>query len=521
MSRRPFPRTTPPSRLEPVLASVVAAVLAMLWAPRAARFTTDSESYLDVAANLRAGLGLVQQVVDFWRPQLPDPLGMWPPLYPGTLAAFAAFGVPLERAATLVPGLAFVAFAALFHAFALRVTTRPAARIATAITLLSPALGRASGMAWSEWPFLMWIGASCLMLELALGDGRGRHDARRRLWLAVIAGAFAGFACLTRYLGGALVVSAALVLLISSAPRARLAGFLAPALGLPGLWAIWNLRHFGRPFGPALPRAHETMLEVCGQFASAMRWTLLPAPMPPHTLLAVVALAGIAALLVTSLVLGRSRAIAGAFALCFAASLVAARSGASVNPIGERYVLPLIPFVWLAAASTLAWLAARLRAGAALATVLAVVLPCAAGVQTIRELRARPTPALEPRARAALHDELRALLGDGRGPVLSDAAHSVRPATGRAAIEVPEAGFRLRPFLEVDELRWRGRGVREAVFSNASWRGDGDGLALALATARHGAWLAQRIAPGSPSRWTVIDSSAHFVHFALDSAAAN
>ena len=114
---------------------VFALALVAVVAPRVAGWTTDSDAYIDVAANLRAGRGLVQGVVDFWRPAVPEPLGMWPPLYPALVALGGVFGMPLDLAARLVSAASFAAFAAAFHALAARALGRGPGALVTLFAL--------------------------------------------------------------------------------------------------------------------------------------------------------------------------------------------------------------------------------------------------------------------------------------------------------------------------------------------------------------------------------------------------
>src|SRR5262249_53759309 len=140
--------------IERAIVIAAALVLVGLFRPRTAAFTTDSDAYLDVARNLLDGAGLVQRVVDFWRPTAPDPLGLWPPLYPLATAGLAGWGASVESAARLVSALAFLAFAPAFHGLARRALGPAAALVVTALVLCTVGIPRAAAMAWSEMLFL-------------------------------------------------------------------------------------------------------------------------------------------------------------------------------------------------------------------------------------------------------------------------------------------------------------------------------------------------------------------------------
>src|SRR5678815_1103580 len=65
-----------PESVDRVIALLLALAIAQLFDLSVAPFTTDSDSYLDVAKNLLAGQGLVMRIVDSWRPAIPDPMGL-------------------------------------------------------------------------------------------------------------------------------------------------------------------------------------------------------------------------------------------------------------------------------------------------------------------------------------------------------------------------------------------------------------------------------------------------------------
>jgi hypothetical protein len=497
--------------------AVAAAVVALLAAPRADHFTTDSESYLDVARALLAGGGLVQQVVDFWRPAVPDPLGLWPPLYPVLVAGLARVGFPVEGAAIAVSVLAWLAFAVLFHALAHRTVAPRPARVATVLALLTAPLAFASGAAWSEMLFLALAAGAWLALGDALEPPAHRGDERRRLAAAAFAGGLVGLAALTRYAGWSLAPLALGALLASRVPRNAVTVFALPAFALPGLWLARNIVVFGSPTGPGLPPATEGALAVVGQLGGALRWALVPWPAQLSGALSGLLLAALFVLATFALMIGRRPALASALALAWLATLVTLRSMVSVNPIGVRYVLPALPFLWLACVAAASWIAGRVRFAATIAGGVAAIALVLAAIGFARALTVNPAPAASVRQRALLHAELRALVGPDSVPLLSDDGHAVRSATGRAAVQLPAGAFRMRAFEAADFERWRSSGVTDAVFRADAWRDTTGGRAGARARveARHGAWLAARLLPGSRERWTVADSTPHYVRFVL------
>lgn len=497
--------------------AAAAAVVALLAAPRANHFTTDSESYLDVARTLLAGGGLAQQVVDFWRPAVPDPLGLWPPLYPLLVAGLGRIGFPLEGAAITVSVLAWLAFAVLFHELARRTLAAIPARVATALALLTTPLAFAAGAAWSEMTFLALATGAWLALGDALEPPAHRGDERRRVGLAVTAGVLIGLAALTRYVGWTLAPLALGALLAARVPGNAVAGFAAGAFALPGTWLVRNLALFGGPAGPGLPPASEGFGAVLGQLAGALRWSLVPWPAHLNAALSGLMLFVLALLVAFALVLGRRAALVSALALAWLVTLVVLRSLVSVNPVGARYVLPALPFLWLAGVTALGWVADRVRFATPLAAGVAAVALTLSAAGFVRAVIVNPAPSAAVRARSERLSELRVLVAPGPAPVLSDDGHAIRSATGRAAVQLPPGAFRMRAFEPADLERWRARGVAEAVFATAAWTDTSGGAAGARARveARHGAWLADRVLPGTPARWSVADSTPGYVRFRL------
>ncbi len=498
-----------------VVVAVAALVIGAVVGTRTPGFTTDSESYLDVARSVVAGHGLVQHVADFWRPRLPDPLGLWPPLYPLLVAALARLGAPLEGAARFVSGVAFPLFALAFLALAGELLGAGAAALAvTLIAIATLAVAFAAGMAWSEMPYLALATAALLLLARVEAANRATRDGPPPR-LVLLAGLLAGLAALTRYIGVVLIpVGFAWLLFMRVPSRARLVWLLAAAIP-PGAWFVHNLVRFHALTGPGLPPAHGSPFAVLAQLLPALRWGFVPWPLEASAWVSALFVVLLFALGAFAWATGGARALVAAYAGAYLLALLSLRASLTFNVIGYRYLTPVIPLLWLAAASGLAWLADRMRFAGAVARALAIGLLALSAVALVRFVVRLPSPSPERVARRAELTELRALLADAGGAVLSDAGHRVRSATGRDAVEVPPAPFAAREFTAADEQRWRAAGVTEAVFRSGSWRGADPARVRAGLTARFGPHLATRLMPGSPGRWTVVDSSATFVRFAL------
>jgi hypothetical protein len=241
----------------------------------------------------------------------------------------------------------------------------------------------------------------------------------------------------------------------------------------------------------------------------------VPWPLEASGFASAVFVIGLLALGAFAWAIGGPRALVAGYAGAYVVTLVTLRASLTFNGIGYRYLTPVLPFLWLAAAAGLDWLAERMRfAGSAARamTVATLILSAVAATRFVVRLP-HPAPALVTR-RAELA-ELQRLLALSDGPVLGDAGHLVRSATGRDAVDVPPAPFAPRFFTAEDASRWRAAGARQAVFRSESWRGDDRHVVRTRLEARFGPWLAARLAPGDPERWPVADSGATFVRFAL------
>ena len=509
-------RHRPVASLRDRVIVVVTALVLVSWVgPRVPGFTTDSEAYLDVARSLLAGQGLVQHVADFWRPRVPDPLGLWPPLYPLVTAGLARLGAPLEVAARLVSALSFPVFALLFLSLATELLGAAVPALAiTIVTVSTLAIAFAAGMAWSEMLYLALSTGALLGLVRVAAPVRGWREATP-LRLAVLAGACAGLAALTRYIGVILIPVGLVWLLLTRGPTRTLVTWLVCAALPPLAWSVHNVVRFGNALGPGLPLSHASVLGVAAQLLPALRWGFVPWPIEASGPASAVFVAGLVALGAFAWAIGGPRALVAGYVAAYLVTLVTLRASLTFNGIGYRYLTPVMPFLWLAAAAGLTWLAERMRFAGTAARALTVVILVLSAVAVARFGIRLPHPAPAMVTRRAELTELGRLLPADGGPVLGDAGHLVRTATGRDAIEIPPAPFAPRFFTELDAARWRAAGARQAVFRAESWRGDDPRVVRTRLEARFGPWLAARLAPGDPERWPVADSGRTFVRFEI------
>lgn len=494
--RRPRNRTiwaggTVPARDRIVVLLLAAAILA-LFVPRVAPFTTDSESYLDVAKNLLAGDGLVMRIVDFWRPAIPDPMGLWPPLFPLAIALGGLAGATPEFAARAIPAASFLVLALSLHALAARSGCgRTGALAVTFLALSTTGVARAAATAWSEIPYL-----ALLVAGTALGFRSAGSP-----WVAALAGLLVGLAAITRYIGILALPAAALAVLAARPPRSRWALWIAAAALPPALLLARNVLVFGSPGGPPGAAPFLAPLEILRATLSGLRWGLLPAPIAASAPVAWAALAAAAAALLVALRLAPAARIAALLALIHVGGVALLRG----SYMGDRFLTPGYPFLWLAAGAALAAYAGR-RARIA-AAAAALVFVAAASLDLAAAWRDAAAGRAVARARDAELAELRSLIPPGEDPILTDEGHRVRHATSRAAVEVPGPRFRVREFTAADERRWIAAGVRHAVFRTPS--ADPAGAALALDEAL-GSHLASRL-----GQWEVVGASTHFTLYRL------
>ena len=438
-------------------------------------FTTDSDSYMDVAGNVRHGLGLVQRVVDFTRPSLPDPMGMWPPVYPLTIAAIASLGGSVELAARAV---AVLGYAMLLWAL-VRLMSRiisPGLVVLTLATItLQPSLSALSSTAWSETLYLALLTLGVLAsLEWTDRDPRAGSPAHGYPG-SFARGLLLGLACLTRYVGVPVVAGWVLLVFAGFFPVRRglkRAAWAAGALLPPVLWSVRNLIVFGAPFGPHIPPSGRAWTEVVAQGVSAFRWEFAPRMFAESATLSVAFLVFTAVCALGALLRGGTLRVFAYFFLVHLAIAAAGVHGSAINPLAGRYLMPSyffgIPLVIGACSAALAWIPARSarRAGIAALLVLELLWLVNRGFTPASSPAHRWANQAERSAKLA---ELRTLVPASGGPVFSDAGHLVRTATGHSAVEIPTPYFVGRSFTRADRARWEARGAQDAILTHDSF----------------------------------------------------
>ena len=348
------PSPARPDRLTLLLAalSLLAAGIALAreatWGPA---LYSDPVNYVAVARHLLEGEGFTGYAggpYPHWGP-------LWPLLLAGTSLSLAD---PLDVVGPLNAAILALAVFTAGSWLRRRLQSTFLTVWGWLALVLSVPLIEMGSSGFSEPAFILFATLALSQTDRFLEEGR-----RATLAQAAI---FTALACLTRYLGGALVLSIAALLLfqrgVAPAERARrlvLFGFIA--VTPIALWALRNVLLTGDPLGE---RAHRTLAlpDVLGRllatprgwiapierldFADPLGWILSAA-----TLLLLVAVGGALALTRRrgDPPVGSALAICGAFTLVYAAIVVVGSvSPLTLEPPNDRYLSPLyVPLLLL------------------------------------------------------------------------------------------------------------------------------------------------------------------------------
>ena len=243
-----------------------------LWGPA---LHWDSVNYIEVARALLAGDGFTQPD---WYLFGADAYAIWPPLYPMLLAGG---GLGAADPYDVAGPLSAVSFGlTIFVAgrwMARRLESPALVAWACCALALSVPLSRAASAALAEAPFILLATLTLIQADAFLREGRRSA----LLWMV----AFTALACLTRYLGVALIVVVALApflrggVPLGARMRLAAAGALMAALPL----ALWMLRTVLLT-GNAARAANEAVAspphETLGRALEVLsRWVLPYAPL--------------------------------------------------------------------------------------------------------------------------------------------------------------------------------------------------------------------------------------------------
>ncbi len=193
----------------------------------------DSVNYIAAARSLLAGAG--------FKTFENTPFVSWPPLFPALMALLGLVGIKVIAAARFINALTFglIVFAA-GHLLLRSTTSRKLALVGTGSILLSYPLVFASVFAWTESLFALFVVLFLIFLSKFMA-GRNPRD-------FVLLCVAAALACLQRYMGAAVVVTGAGLLLFAMRDeswlrRLRHAVVFGFASAAPvGIWVIRNYR---------------------------------------------------------------------------------------------------------------------------------------------------------------------------------------------------------------------------------------------------------------------------------------
>ena len=320
--------------------------------------TPDALAYLSAARSLSAGDGLV--TVGGWPITI-----IWPPLFP-LLAGLPGFlGLDAAAAASLLNAAAFGALVGVVGWWLRRSSgSAPLALWGALAVMLSVRVSEQAYRAMSEALFIL-LATLALLTAAQFLDG-GRRSAL--VWAAI----FTALACLTRYIGVAIVITVALLLLLNSGPilaRARDAALYALIAIAPFAAVMLSSLVFAGDYA-GLVAEQRALPQNLARVAKILASWLLPGSwsndnMSIAALLALLALAPAVGAII--LAVRRRRApgrlsgvllASGIFTLIYLAFMVTIASVINTSEINNRYMSPVYVPLLLTVAGLAAW---RLR----------------------------------------------------------------------------------------------------------------------------------------------------------------
>jgi hypothetical protein len=261
-------------RLALLLLALLGVVIVFLATSRyGAGLSPDSVGYIGTARNLIRGAGFTNYDG--------APTVIWPPLYPALPALTGGITrIDPLKLANLVNALIFglIVFASGTLTYNHFKTFPPLALAGALAVLASTALFGVAVMAWSEPLFILFVILSLLSIETYLV----KQDLRSLMILAVwVAGA-----CLTRYIGVALILWGGVIVLVTAHHSLKkhlfhLAVFaLIAALPL-GVWLVRNYTISHTLFGDRAASAYTFADNLRLAFKKVLQW-YLPAVISGH-----------------------------------------------------------------------------------------------------------------------------------------------------------------------------------------------------------------------------------------------
>ena len=363
--------------------------------------THDTVAYMHASRSLLAGCGL-----EFFGYN--SPYIQWAPLYPALLALFELSGIGMLAGARLFGALCFGLTLGLvsyfmYRRFAHKTLVFPA----MAVIMLCPWMLKVNVFAWTEASFILFIVLPLFFIDAYAREGKFRYVA--------LAGVFSALCCLDRYTGVILVISIVIMLIfcpgrISKRIKAVLA--YGAISGLPiGAWLVRNILLTGTLLGLRLPSPYPLDTNIMRVFSVLAGWFiptsrhinfLADGMLTPAGILftALFAFLMICAVITLAVIAVKRRKLQNSpltyvlimliFVVITSVNLVISATNILSEPIGDRYMLPVLVPLVIILFGLLDYAAGRLRRGVLMymVVIFSVIwsfFPAASGVYFISE----------------------------------------------------------------------------------------------------------------------------------------
>jgi hypothetical protein len=344
-----------------VLCFLAALVLGLIATQSGPGLTPDSFDYITIAESIFRGDGLAEVFA------MHKPLG---PLYPLSIAALMHLGVGAEQAAGLAPVLSFALL--MFPLFFLgKAIHGVSAGYLACLTCLffSPLLWTAS-YAWTEMLYIL-LSALALLFLTKFADSAGSKN-----WVLCLSGVFVALAILTRHVGLTLLLVGAVVIVAKNRSRLRRTLYQIPLFVsvccVP--FAPWLFRNAGLVMdlgGRAISGSSAAFIENTDLALTVLVVDFFFGGNLNHYMVVAITAAGFGLVaLYVSIHLADARALGEylsrntaiiAYLLIYIPAIVALTSVVYSFGVQARYLIPIYPFLILAAVSFLLYAHGRLR----------------------------------------------------------------------------------------------------------------------------------------------------------------
>lgn len=417
-----------------VLAAVLTALVPLV-GPHGAGLTPDSATYGAAARSLSQGHGYLD--LDGISPMLD-----FPPTYPALLALGLLGGLSVASAGAVVGLGCAVALGWVMLAWARRLGLgHVASTIVALVVALLPPIVESSTATLSEPPFILLTSAVGLTLTALFSQ-----PWRRRRVLVLVG--LLQVACLTRYLGVALVAGVALVVALhGDAPlRRRLVrAVVVAAAGVAplGLWFVRNTLVSGHPTADDYGATRSTVVShLSDDLIGIGGWFVGQAAATGTTIMVAVALLSVPLGWVVVRARRSANPAVGAVSVVFGSYFALVLLGQSLIGLDtdDRFMRPLAPALVALSACALAALTQRRRlTGSLVAVVLLIIVGTTAGQALVQQRGEAPSGLADYNAAHWQHSALLATLrqSPARNIIVSNDSYAVSLLTGQRVEQSP------------------------------------------------------------------------------------